>query len=68
MSGLVRLDHVGIVAETWAQASDVLERQMGLSLDRNITNPDDLDKIFFEPSRPTTTSSRSGRARPTWRC
>ena len=51
MSGLVRLDHVGIVAETWAQASDVLERQMGLSLDRNITNPDDLDKIFFEPEQ-----------------
>lgn len=51
MSGLVRLDHVGVIAETWEQASDVLERQMGLHVDRNITNLDNIEEIFFEPEQ-----------------
>lgn len=51
MSGLVRLDHVGVIAETWEQASDVLERQMGLMVDRNITDVENIEKIFFEPEQ-----------------
>ena len=51
MSALVRLDHVGIIAETWEQASDILERQMGMALDKNITDIDNLEKIFFEPEQ-----------------
>ena len=51
MSALVRLDHVGIIAETWAQASDILERQMGMTLDTDRTNLDDPESIFFEPEQ-----------------
>ncbi len=52
MSQLVRLDHVGIIAETWDQASDVLERQMGLTLDTDRTKLENgVEGIFFEPEQ-----------------
>jgi catechol 2,3-dioxygenase-like lactoylglutathione lyase family enzyme len=52
MSKLVRLDHVGIIAETWAQASDVLERQMGLPLDTDITKLENgIESLLFEPEQ-----------------
>ena len=53
MSQLVRLDHVGVIAETWEQASDVLERQMGLALDAaTITKLENgVEGILFEPEQ-----------------
>ena len=52
MSALVRLDHVGVIAETWEQASDVLERQMGLALDRDITKLEKgIESLLFEPEQ-----------------
>ena len=52
MSKLVRLDHVGIIAETWAQASDILERQMGLPLDTDITKLENgIESLLFEPEQ-----------------
>ena len=52
MSQLVKLDHVGIIAETWEGASEILERQMGLTLDTEMTKLENgLQQNLFEPEQ-----------------